>query len=37
MVRIDLRRVPNEAPTVLDRYPVEPLFLDTAGQLPDAA
>lgn len=37
MVRIDLRRVPNEAPTVLDPYPVGPLILDPAGQLPDAA
>ncbi|MDX3934565.1 hypothetical protein [Stenotrophomonas sp.] len=37
LVRIDLRRLPNEAPTVLDPYPVEPLILDPAGQLPDAA
>ena len=37
LLRIDLRRVPNEAPTVRDPYPVDPFILDTAGQPPGAA
>lgn len=31
LVRIDLRRVPNEAPTVRDPYPADPLILDKAA------
>lgn len=37
LVRSDLRRLPNEAPTVREPYPVETLILDPAGQLSDAA
>ena len=32
LVRSDLRRLPNEAPTVRDPYPVDPLILDQVTQ-----